>query len=128
MVAGLLDANFRSQPYFSTAAGFIALLLVGVFWSLRLPYLGLTGQLITWLISSTASIGLNLYFWIAADTVVIIAPVLSLIFLITFLNLVYGYFFEIRNKTKLGNLFGQYIPPQLVDEMAKDPDLYNLKA
>jgi len=36
------------------------------------------------------------------------------------LNMSYGFFVEARSKAQITKLFGQYIPPELVDEMAKD--------
>ena len=40
----------------------------------------------------------------------------------------YGYFVESRAKRELANLFGTYVPPELVDEMVKDPDRYTMTA
>ena len=37
-------------------------------------------------------------------------------------NMTYGYFFEQRGKRQLAGLFGQYVPPELVDEMSLNPD------
>lgn len=34
---------------------------------------------------------------------------------------------ESRGKRQLAGLFGQYVPPELVDEMAKDPESFNLE-
>ena len=44
------------------------------------------------------------------------------------LNMSYGYFVETRGKRELTGLFGQYIPPELVDEMAHAPTDYSLEA
>jgi len=44
------------------------------------------------------------------------------------LNMSYGYFVESRGKRELAALFGTYVPPELVDEMVKDPDSYSMKA
>jgi adenylate cyclase len=44
------------------------------------------------------------------------------------LNMSYGYFVESKSKRELANLFGTYVPPELVDEMVKDPDSYSMKA
>ena len=44
------------------------------------------------------------------------------------LNMSYGYFVESRGKRELANLFGTYVPPELVDEMVKDPDSYSMTA
>jgi len=127
-IAGLIDAEFRSRPYYSSTADFIILLLTGLLLSLLLPRLGVSGQTITWLLCTAILIAANLYFWIEEKTILSIAPVVILAISLYILNVAYGYFFESRNKAKLSGLFGQYIPPELVDEMAKDPDAYDLEA
>ena len=42
-------------------------------------------------------------------------------------NMAYGYFVEARSKRQFTELFGQYVPPELVDEMARDPQKYNME-
>jgi adenylate cyclase len=44
------------------------------------------------------------------------------------LNMVYGYFVESRSKRGLAALFGTYVPPELVDEMVKQPENYSMQA
>src|SRR5262245_53476273 len=39
----------------------------------------------------------------------------------------YGYFVESRSKRQFTELFGQYVPPELVDRMAADPAKYNME-
>jgi adenylate cyclase len=42
-------------------------------------------------------------------------------------NMAYGYFVEARSKRQFTELFGQYVPPELVDRMARDPQKYNME-
>ena len=46
-----------------------------------------------------------------------LASPMLLIVLIFMLHMTYGFFIESRGKRQLANLFGHYIPPELVDEM-----------
>src|SRR5262249_41622276 len=39
----------------------------------------------------------------------------------------YGYFVESRSKRQVTALFGQYIPPELVDQIAEDPAKYSMQ-
>jgi adenylate cyclase len=39
----------------------------------------------------------------------------------------YAYFVESRSKRQFTELFGQYVPPELVDRMAADPAKYNME-
>ncbi len=127
-IAGLLDADFRSRPYYAATAEFLMILLVGVLLSVFLPLKGATTQTLTWLLASGSLVAVNMYLWIVENTILTIAPLLLLSTGLYMLNMAYGYFFESRNKAKLSGLFGQYIPPELVDEMAKDPESYSLEA
>src|SRR5213075_977426 len=43
------------------------------------------------------------------------------------MNMAYGYFVESRSKRQFTELFGQYVPPELVDRMAADPAKYNME-
>jgi adenylate cyclase len=44
------------------------------------------------------------------------------------LNMSYGYFVESRTKRGLAHLFGTYVPPELVDEMVREPERYSMQA
>ena len=44
------------------------------------------------------------------------------------LHMSYGYFVETRGKKLLTGLFGQYVPPELVQEMSTSPESYDLNA
>lgn len=127
-IAGLLDDNFRSRPYYAATAEFLSILVLGLLLSIALPASGATVQTLLWLGSSTAVIAGNMYLWTAENTILAIAPMLMLATSLYMVNMAYGYFFESRNKAKLSGLFGQYIPPELVDEMSKNPDSYDLEA
>jgi adenylate cyclase len=55
-----------------------------------------------------------------------LASPLLLIVMIFMLHMTYGFFIESRGKRQLANLFGHYIPPELVDEMSDSPEEYSL--
>jgi adenylate cyclase len=42
-------------------------------------------------------------------------------------DMAYGYFVESRSKRQFTELFGQYVPPELVDRMASDPEKYTME-
>ena len=72
--------------------------------------------------------GINLWFWSAENLVLSLAPGLVMIPALYLLNMSYGFFVESRGKRQLAGLFGQYIPPELVDEMSIDPTHYSMDA
>jgi len=43
------------------------------------------------------------------------------------MNMAFGYFVESRSKRRLAGRFGEYVPPELVDRMARDPERYTME-
>jgi adenylate cyclase len=72
-------------------------------------------------------LGINFASWQYANLVLPAASSLIMIGLIYLLNMSYGFFVESRGKRQLTGLFGQYVPPELVKEMAKDPEAISMK-
>jgi adenylate cyclase len=73
------------------------------------------------------AVALNLAVWTHADTALPLASGVLMIIALFALNMSYGYFVETRSKRQFTELFGQYVPPELVDEMARDPAKYNME-
>jgi len=72
-------------------------------------------------------VAFNIGIWSKAGMVLPLATsILMTAFLYT-MNMAYGYFVESRSKRKFTELFGQYVPPELVDEMARDPRKYSME-
>jgi len=71
---------------------------------------------------------LNVWLYLDFGLVLPLAAALMMVATAFALNMSYGYFVESRSKRELANLFGTYVPPELVDEMVKDPDSYSMKA
>jgi adenylate cyclase len=103
------------------------LLLAGVVLALGLAVLSpfwstlLAGSVVT------VSIMFNLLLWQQANLVMPIASMMLMVATLYLLNMSYGFFVESRGKRQLAGLFGQYVPPELVDEMANDPDSFSLE-
>ena len=76
----------------------------------------------------SALAGINFWLYLSYGLVLPLATSLTMAVTAFVLNMSFGYFVESRSKRELANLFGTYVPPELVDEMVKDPDAYNMKA
>ena len=55
-----------------------------------------------------------------------LAMTLYTLFAIYTINMLFGYLFETRSRAHMDSLFGQYVPPDLVKEMSRDPENYSL--
>ena len=128
VIAGILDNNFRWEPAYTAAAEMIAVIAFGVLSALLLPLLSpLMSTLVTAVLSFSA-LAVNYYLWEVELHVLPLALTLYALFAIYTLNMLFGYLFETRARSHMDNLFGQYVPPDLVKAMSRDPEHYSLES
>ena len=120
MIAGMLDGTFKQAPPYAVAIEIMMLFLLGLILSFVLPRLSPFYGSILVLVTLAAVISLNLYVWTQNMVWPMASPVLLVVFVFG-INMTYGFFVERRAKKQITGLFGQYIPPELVDEMTEDP-------
>ncbi len=127
LIAAILDGSINERPAYTLGLELLLLLLLGLLLALGLPALSPVGA--TSLSAGTAlgMVLINLYFWKVGHLVLPLASGLVLILALFVVNMSYGYYVDSRSKRHLARLFGQYVPPELVDEMAKDPESYSLE-
>jgi adenylate cyclase len=127
LIAGMLDKKIKQKPPYMLGAEVLLLLVGGVALSILVPMLAPLWATLVTLAGMVAITGLNVAIWTEADMVLpLAASVLMTISLYT-VNMAYGYFVEARSKRQFAELFGQYVPPELVDRMARDPEKYNME-
>lgn len=122
MIAGILDQDLKQQPAYMLGAEVLWLLLIGVTLAVLLPLLSPMRAILASVLVFAASQALTLGIWQYANVVMPIANSLVMVAMLFALNMSYGYFVESRTKRQITNLFGQYVPSELVDEMSKHPD------
>ncbi len=126
LIAGILDQNIKQRPAYFLAVEALSLLLIGLTLAFVLPLLSPLQSTLGVTVLLAAVSGANLAAWQAGMVLPIVAPLL-LILLLYALDMVYGYFTESRIKKKITGLFGQYIPPELVDEMSRNPEGFSME-
>lgn len=127
MIAGMLDGNIKERPAYVLGLDLVFILLTGGLLALALPALSPLAATVLTVATALAMVASNLYFWQFQNLILPLASGLILISALFIFNMSYGYFVDARGKRMLARLFGQYVPPELVDEMAKDPGAYSLE-
>ncbi len=127
VISGILDNNIKERPAFMQGIEFLLLLLAGLLLAFTLPSLNPLKATLMTLGALATILGIIFAGWQYANLVLPMASLLLMIGLIYLLNMSYGFFVESRGKRQLTGLFGQYVPPELVDEMAKNPEAINLQ-
>jgi adenylate cyclase len=128
LVASILDGRMLQMPAYTKGAEFVFVLIFGLVMVLVMPLLSPFAVTAATLVLLWAYVFLNLAIWKYAQLVLPVASGLLMMLTMFVLNMSYGYFVETRGKRQLTGLFGQYVPPELVDEMARDPEKYSLEA
>ena len=128
LISGLLDGSIRVKPDFSMGYEVAMLLVAGLLLAIGLPMLSAVRAVVLSLAVISAMVAINFGLYFGAGLVLPLAASLVMAVTAFALNMSYGYFVESRSKRELANLFGTYVPPELVDEMVKDPDHYSMKA
>lgn len=126
MLAGILDGNIKQRPPFVRGADVVQVVLVGLALATALPLLGPLWSTLLAVAVAGATLALNLSAW-SAGLVLPLATALSLVILLYVFNMAWGFFFEARGKRQITGLFGQYVPPELVDVMAQNPENFSME-
>ena len=128
VISGFLDGKVFVKPDYAIGFEVIILVLSGLTLALALPMLSAPKAVAASAAVIAAVVGLNFWLFLSYGLVLPLASALVMALTSFALNMSYGYFVESRSKRELANLFGTYVPPELVDEMVKDPDSYSMKA
>jgi len=126
MITAMLDNEFKEKPPYMLGAEVVLLLIAGITLSLLVPLLSPLKATLVSLLATLLITGLNVIVW-NKGLVLPLASGLLMIAALFALNMSWGYFVESRSKRQFTELFGQYVPPELVDEMAKDPEKYTME-
>ena len=125
IISGILDDRIKHKPAWTVGYEFVLLVVIGISMTLLLPLVSpLLAAASTLAISGLVMAG-TFFAW-NNNLILPLASPLLLIGLIFILHMSYGFFIESRGKRQLANLFGHYIPPELVDEMSESPEEYSL--
>ena len=127
MIAGILDQSIPVTPDYMPAVQTLvlaacALLILWMMVKLS-PLLASAGVLVLLAISG----GANLWLWSHEHIDMPYGSILVMVVLQFVAITIYGYFFETRRKREMANLFGQYVPPELVERMSADPTAYSME-
>jgi adenylate cyclase len=128
VISGLLDGRLAVKPDYAVGYEVIVLVFAGLILAFCLPILSAPKAVALSAVVVSALVGLNFWLYLGAGLVLPLATALVMALTAFALNMSYGYFVESKSKRQIANLFGTYVPPELVDEMVKDPDSYNMKA
>jgi adenylate cyclase len=128
LITGLMDRRWITRPDYAAGYEVVVMVVCGLVLALGLPLLSAARAVALSVAVIGAVIGLNTWLYLGHGLALPMATTLVMAALAFALNMSYGYLVESRAKRELAQLFGTYVPPELVDEMVKDPDSYSMDA
>ncbi len=126
LIAGMLDGTIKHKPPYILGADVLLVLISGAVMVFLLPMLSPFRATIVGVIVLLFMLSVNFSFWHVGHVVLPLASGMMAIALLYAMNMSWGYFVESRTKRQLTGLFGQYVPPELVEEMSRDPENYSM--
>jgi adenylate cyclase len=127
VIASILDGKFKTRLTSYSEFELLQSLILGLALMIMLPMMSPAKSLATTLGALALTISLNLWAYREYDTVLPVANALLLIAALFIINITWGYLFEYRKGKAMAGLFGEYVAPELVEQMAKDPENYNME-
>lgn len=128
VISGWLDNKITLKPDYAMGYDVFVLILAGLLLAVGLPLLSAPRAVMLSVGVLLTVTAINTWLYIAFGLVMPLAAAIVMNLAAFALNMSYGYFVESRSKRELAHLFGTYVPPELVDEMVKDPDSYSMQA
>ncbi|MBL8446509.1 MAG: adenylate/guanylate cyclase domain-containing protein [Zoogloeaceae bacterium] len=127
LISGFLDGRVKARPPYLTGVQLALLVLITFTLLVLVPKR--SPRLIT-VITAGILLGLFLlaaYLWQVHGLFLPLTAVVVLTLALYTFAMMLGYFLEVRNQRSMARLFGQYVPPELVLEMSRDPDRYDME-
>ncbi|MEL7449683.1 MAG: adenylate/guanylate cyclase domain-containing protein [Pseudomonadota bacterium] len=126
IISGFVENAMKHHPRFVQGIEMAAMLIIGLLMTAMLMQTPVIRALLLTVMIMVTIIAVNLYAWQYANFVVPLVSLLVLTFLIYFFHMIYGLFVETRGKRMLSTRFGQYVPPELVEEMGRNPKSFRM--
>lgn len=125
LLAAMLDKQFLQQPSWAAGANLVIALMAGLILAIALPWLSPLLQVIISMVLAISIVSLTSWLWVFEGIVLSLAGPLLLIFSLMVFNFIWGFFYESMTRHRLADMFGQYVPPQLVEEMSRHPGAFS---
>ena len=122
LIAGMLDENIKQKPPYAPGAEFALICSSGWRWRSGCRCSRRSKRRCVTVSVLLLAVAINLGLFQYAHIVLPLASLLVADPAAVTLNMAYGFFVEARGRRQITGLFGQYVPPEVVDEMAQDPE------
>lgn len=127
VLSALLDQSIKSRPNYIFAAEFTELLLISLLAIVVFPRVSILVSAAIFAVVLAGGIAANFYCWAILDIDTMLAAPFTLLCLLYGVQIFFGFFLESRKKKHLSEMFGQYVPPEIVARMSQSDEAFSLQ-
>lgn len=128
IISGILDQRILAHPFYVKGIELVMLLVIGGLMSVVLARVPVVTATVFSVVLLAGIAGFVLLAWTRWNMVLPLATPMLYAFSLFVVHMVYGYFVESRGRRALHHLFGQYVPPELVEEMGRNPAEFDMSS
>jgi adenylate cyclase len=119
IISGVLEQRVKHHPEYVRGIHIMMLLFSAIVLTLIQVRFGVVWATATTVAFLVLGVAANLVFWEGGNFILPMASPIVFVLLLFFVHTLYGFFIESRGARQLAAQFGQYVPPELVEEMAQ---------
>jgi len=127
VLSALLDQSIKSRPNYILAAELTELLLIGLLAIVVFPRVSILVSAAIFGVVLAGGIAANFYCWTHLNIDTMLAAPFTLLCLLYGVQIFFGFFLESRKKKHLSEMFGQYVPPEIVARMSQSDEAFSLQ-
>lgn len=128
VISGLLDGRLPAVPDYAVGYDILMVVAAGLLLAIGMSLLSASSAVLLGIATAAGLAALNAWLFLQWQLIMPLAVQLIMVALAFAANMSWGYFVEARSRRNLAQLFGTYVPPELVDEMLASPQRYSMRA
>ena len=122
IVSGLLDQRIKQKAPYYGGIELVTLLSIGLLMAWLFPKVPPLASAAVALGLIAAGVLFGLWLWQYGNFVMPMGVPIAFTLIVFLAQLLYGYFIESRRSRDISKRFAEYVPPEIVEEMAADPE------
>lgn len=123
----ILHGHFPVKPAWARGAEVLLLVVLGLFCAFIFPHLGPATLAVATIITPCLLTLLSFWLWQSQGLILSFVVLMIMIFLLSIMNMAYGFLFESKARDLLKYMFGQYVPVEHVEKMSQNPNDYSMQ-
>ncbi|CZG18705.1 TPA: CHASE2 domain-containing protein [Legionella pneumophila] len=127
IVKGLVEQKIPREFDWESLQGKFCLVIFGLLFALVFSSIGIFGKLLIFFITTIVILTNTVILFVFYNNYVPPAFLLTITTLQTFVNFSYSYVIEKRQKRRISELFGQYVPKEYVKELIEHPEHHTME-